>query len=113
MTAQRRRGPLAIITPLVQTTNNRGEIINIPGTVTIAVRGALVNAESGSLQVPGKLDMRSAEFHVAYDLDPSVGVGSLVELNGIKWEVIAPPVQHGSHRQTRHTVLRLREVIAQ
>lgn len=109
MSLQRRRGPLATITPLVEKTNNRGEKVTAPGTVTLAVRGALLKVESASLKVPGGIGLRMADFHTDYGLDPSVGVGALVEVDGKSWEVMAPPTQHGSHRANRYTKLKLRE----
>ena len=105
---QRKRGQVARIYTVTKHTDARGNVVEVPTTEFLEVRGAFTPDRSARAELPGQQQVNVVRMITNSDLS-GVNLWSRVSWSGIWWDVVAPPSWHFGARQTKHWSLILRQ----
>lgn len=108
MSIQRRRGLPVTIYPRKTITDSRGnQQVVVDLANPIQTTAAVIPQRSSKAEVPGQQEIDVVRLIVSADL-PDVGLWSLVDYAGSKWDIAAPPAYHHGTRRTRHLSIDIR-----
>ena len=108
MTIQRRRGQPVTLWPLKKTIDGRGnEVVEPDYDKPITRKASVIHQRSSRAEVPGQVAVDVYRLTLPTDLE-GVGLWSVVEWRGIRWDVIAPPAYRHGTRGVRHLSMDIR-----
>lgn len=109
MSVQRRRGIPVTVYRMERTTDRRGNSLAVK-TVQLPhqVKAAIIPQRSAKAEVPGQQQINVVRLIVDPNME-GVGLWSMVEFNGTKWDVVTPPAYHHGSRRTRHWSIDVRQ----
>ena len=110
MSVQRRRGIPALIYCSHETTDRRGNTVNIvDDTDPISTKVAVIPQRSAKAEVPGQQAINVTRILVSHEREGEIDLQSRVEFMGKVWDVVTPPAYHHGTRRTRHVSIDIRQ----
>ena len=107
MTVQRRRGRQALIYPVEEIADRRGNRTQVPVEPPLTIRAWAIPERGARAELPGQQQVNIIKIGTKTAL-AGVNLWSRVQWDGHWWDVVVPPQEHWGTRHTRHWSITLR-----
>lgn len=106
MSLQRIRGQMIKYWKSVETTNLRGDKVELPDDGPYEARAWVIPQRGSRAEVPGQQEIQV--FRLGVDPELDVDLWSRIEWQGVLWDIVSPPALHFGSRHTRHLSVDIR-----
>lgn len=104
---QRRRGRTALVYPVEEIEDRRGNRTQVPVEPALSIRAWAIPERGARAELPGQQQVKVIKIGTRHNL-ADVNLWSRVQWAGDWWDVVVPPEEHWGTRQTRHWSITLR-----